>query len=133
MKQAFQYNLIRFQPDAETGEFANIGVIIFAPASKALAFRLLTPGQHQRVTAFFQPMDNEVLQATLALVETELQRVQKLLPTVANPVGLYEELIRPREDIIRYAPTGVVTGDNPQQSADQLFNRYVNREHSLAA
>lgn len=133
MKQAFQYNLIRFQPDAETGEFANIGVIIFAPASNTLAFRLLTPAQHQRVTAFFQPMDNEVLQATLALMETELQRVQKLLPTVANPTGLYEELIRPREDIIRYAPTGVVTGDNPQQSADQLFNRYVNREHSLAA
>jgi hypothetical protein len=133
MKEAFQYNIIRFQPDTETGEFANIGVVVYAPVAHSLAFRLLTPGQHQRITGFFSPLDNNVFQSTLALAQTELQRVQKLLPKVANPAGLYAELIRAREDIIRYAPTGVILGDTPQTSANELFNRYVERVQPLAA
>lgn len=63
----------------------------------------------------------------------ELQRVQKLLPSVTNPAALHEELIRPREDIIRYAHTGVILGNTPQVSADELFSRYVQREQALAA
>jgi hypothetical protein len=133
MKQAFHYNLIRFQPDVETGEFANIGVVIYAPGTRALAFRLLAPWQHQRITHFFSPLGTTVFQGALAVVQTELQRVQKLLPSVANPTALYEELIRPREDIIRYAHTGVILGDDPQASADMLFSRYVERVQALAA
>lgn len=133
MKQAFHYNLIRFQPDVETGEFANIGVVIYAPNTPTLAFRLLAPWQHQRITHFFSPLDTNVFQGALSVVQTELQRVQKLLPSVANPTALYEELIRPREDIIRYAHTGVILGDDPQASADALFSRYVERVQALAA
>ncbi|QQZ29234.1 DUF3037 domain-containing protein [Thiothrix subterranea] len=133
MKQAFHYNLIRFQPDVETGEFANIGVVVYAPDARTLAFRLLAPWQHQRITSFFNPLDTNVFQGALTVVQTELQRVQKLLPSVANPAVLHEELIRPREDIIRYAHTGVILGDDPQASADELFSRYVQREQALAA
>lgn len=133
MKQAFRYNLIRFQPDVETGEFANIGVVVYAPDSHALAFRLLAPQLHQRISVFFSPLDNNIFLGAIALVTTELQRVQKLLPSVANPAALYEELIRAREDIIRYAPTGIILGNDPQAIADSLFNRYVERLQTLAA
>jgi hypothetical protein len=133
MKYAFQYNLIRFQPDVETGEFATIGVVIYSPSTHTLAFRLLAPWQHQRITQFFSPLHTNVFQGALALTQTELLRVQKLLPTVANPAALYEELIRPREDIIRYAPSGIILGDDPQTVADSLFDRYVARVQPLAA
>ena len=59
--------------------------------------------------------------------------MKELLPSVANPAALYEEVIRAREDIIRYAPTGVILGDTPQAIADTLFNRYVERRQPLAA
>lgn len=133
MKQAFLYNLIRFQPDVETGEFANIGVAVYAPDKHTLTFRLLDPQQHQRITQFFSPLDTGVFQGALALAQTELQRVQKLLPTVANPTALHEELIRPREDIIRYAPTGVILGEDASTNAEELFHRYVQRDLAKAA
>lgn len=133
MKDAFHYNLIRFQPDPEAGEFANIGVVVFSPTSKAIAFKLLAAEQQKRVNTFFQPLDSQILVASLLGVETELRRVQKLLPHVMNPKGLYEEIIRPREDIIRYAPTSMIIGENLQDSANQLFSRYVSREYLLAA
>lgn len=128
MKQAFHYNLIRFQPDVETGEFANIGVVVYAPDKHTLAFRLLDPQQHQRITQFFSPLDTNVFQGALELAKTELLRVQKLLPTVVNPTALHEELIRPREDIIRYALGGLILGEDAGASADELFRRYVQRE-----
>ncbi|MEZ5537774.1 MAG: DUF3037 domain-containing protein [Thiolinea sp.] len=133
MNQAFNYNLIRFQPDVETGEFANIGVVVYTPGQHTLAFRLLEPQQHQRITQFFSPLDSSIFQGALELVQTELERVQKLLPTVKNPVALQEELLRPREDIIRYAPAGVILGENAEATADELFSRYVQRTLATAA
>lgn len=65
MKYAFQYNLIRFQPDAETGEFATIGAVVYAPASRTLAYHLLDPNQNQRISGFFSPLDNNVFLGAL--------------------------------------------------------------------
>ncbi len=59
MKQAFRYNLIRFQPDVETGEFANIGVVVYAPDSHTLAFRLLAPPTTPTHQPFFQPLGQQ--------------------------------------------------------------------------
>lgn len=133
MKQAFQYNLIRFQPDAETEEFAVIGIVAYSPATQQLAYRLVEKDQCQRIHDFFHPLDEQVLPAALQMIETELNRVQKLLPNVKRPTGLYEELVREREDIIRFAPAGTMLGNNAQHCADELFERYVKRHYSLAA
>ncbi|MEZ5480328.1 MAG: DUF3037 domain-containing protein, partial [Thiolinea sp.] len=64
MKQAFKYNLIRFQPNVETGEFAVIGVVLFVPKASQLTYRLLVPEQYQRIIDFFQPLDAGILQGT---------------------------------------------------------------------
>ena len=133
MKQAFQYNLIRFQPDVETEEFAVVGVVTYSANSHQLAYRLLDASQHQRIHDFFSPIDERILPTAVQMIETELKRVQKLLPEIEQPDVLYGELTREREDIIRFAPASITTGDQISTCTTELFNRYVKRNYPLAA
>ena len=133
MNQAFQYNLIRFQPNVETGEFAVIGVVVYSPKTHELTYQLLANDQHQRIHDFFTPIDKQILPAATHMIENELSRVQKLLPETAKPDALYAELVREREDIIRFAPAGVIAGQSIQDCTNELFSRYIKRDYPLAA
>lgn len=133
MTQAFRYNLMRFQPDAETEEFAVIGVAVYSPISHQLDYRLLGSHQYQRIHDFFKPIDVRLLPATIQMIETELNRMKKLITEVEHPDRLYEELVREREDIIRFAPAGAVMGQQIQDCTNELFQRYIDRTYPLAA
>jgi len=133
MNQAFRYHLIRFQPDAETEEFAVIGVVVYSPTTHELAYRLIESDQYQRVHDFFSPIDARLLPATVEMMTAELKRVQKLLPEVPHPARLYEELVREREDIVRFAPAGSMSGKTAQACADELFQRYIKRHAVVVA
>ena len=50
-KFACQYALLRFRPFAETGEFANVGIVLLAPEARFFGFRLLK--RYGRITQFF--------------------------------------------------------------------------------
>lgn len=133
MTQAFRYNLIRFQPDAETEEFAVIGVVVYSPVNHQLDYRLLDNQQYQRIHDFFKPIDVRLLPATIQMIETELNRVKKLITEVERPDMLYGELVREREDIVRFAPAGTIAGQQIQDCANDLFQRYIDRSPPLAA
>ena len=132
MNQAFKYNLIRFQPNVETGEFAVVGVVLYA-SEHQMTYQLLEAEQYQRITDFFGPMDGNILQGALQRLEKELLRVQALLPQVENSERLYEELTRERESIIRFVPAGVIAGQSIQDCTNELFSRYIKRDYPLAA
>jgi hypothetical protein len=124
MKQVCQYHIIQFQPFAETGEFANIGIVLFAPRARRLLFKLLDPRQHGRITQFFEPLDGKLFTHVHHALQTELARLAEY-PDAA----VIEELTRPREDIIRYSPKRVLFADTEvfAQTLDGLFEHYVQR------
>lgn len=51
-----QYAIVRFTPFVETGEFANVGIVLFAPRQKSLLFKLVTK-RYARITGFFHELD----------------------------------------------------------------------------
>lgn len=130
MKQACKYNIIRFRPYPETQEFANIGIVLYAPQSRTFAFRLLAANRHGRVTQFFNTLDKTIFQHAVMLVREELERIQGMIPTLARPEALYDELVRPREDLVAYSSHHVRFTDAPETTVDELFWHYVH--HSFA-
>ncbi|OQY43640.1 MAG: hypothetical protein DRR08_29675 [Candidatus Parabeggiatoa sp. nov. 2] len=65
------------------------------------------------------------------MVQAELERLKNLLEQSAPvQVDLYNELIRPREDIIRYSENRVIVSTDTQQTIDKLFEHYVHRTES---
>lgn len=135
-KHACQYALLRFRPFVETGEFANVGIVLMAPETRFFGFRLLK--RYGRITQFFNQLDRKVFLDGRSLFEEELKRFSDELsrmaldgretqPNITLARNLFAELVRPRETMLQFAEQRVVLADNPKEKLGQLFDHYVER------
>ena len=135
-KLACQYALLRFRPFVETGEFANVGVVLLAPEGRFFGFKLLK--KYGRITQFFHQLDRKVYLEGKALFQDELERFaahlrqhaldgRKRAPDTALATGLFAELTRPRDAMLQFDERRVVLADNPKAKLDELFDHYVER------
>jgi hypothetical protein len=58
-KFACRYAVVQFVPYSETGEFANVGVVLICPETGYFGFQLQTR-KYARVTAFFDELKSPV-------------------------------------------------------------------------
>ncbi|MBJ2165886.1 DUF3037 domain-containing protein [Acidovorax sp. IB03] len=135
-KVACQYALLRFRPFVETGEFANVGVVLLAPEARFFGFRLLK--RYGRITQFFHQLDRKVYLNGRELFKEELNRFaaelkhlaldgRKRTPDVALAQGLFAELVRPREAMLQFDELRVALADDPKVKLNALFDFYVER------
>jgi hypothetical protein len=133
---ACRYAIVQFLPYAETGEFANAGIVLLCPEQGYFGYRLNT--RHiKRITGFFERLDRTVYPRALKFFEEELARVKAILDNEIFPCAdaeasrqLFTALTHPREAIVRFAPTRAILTADPAQEVDVLFGRYV--EHDFA-
>ncbi|MGB4498844.1 MAG: DUF3037 domain-containing protein [Methylococcaceae bacterium] len=119
-KQICSYSIIRFQPFQETEEFANIGIVLYAHDSRLLCFKLLSEREYGRITHFFEPLDRRIYVDTIKYLNAKLKNARHTL-------AFYDELIRPRESIVRYSNNRVLFSENINATIDELFGHYVKR------
>lgn len=127
------YAVVRFLPYRETGEFVNVGVVLFCREAGYFDVALETHDVG-RVIAFFPELAPKVfIMGCQAFVE-ELQRVKRLLDandrTLTNDarLGVFRELVRARESVFRFGEMGTVLADDPAAKLKELLDRYVNRQ-----
>ena len=126
------YAVVRFLPYRETGEFVNVGVVLFCRESRFFDL-LLETKETKRVKGFFPEMDLSLLVERGRAFESELCRVKDLLTArdrgldEAAREGIFRELIRPRESIFRFGEPGTVLTEDPAGKLQELFERYVSR------
>lgn len=133
MKQACKYNIIRFQPYAETQEFANIGVVIYVPKSGQFVFKLLTQSTYKRINGFFSKLDKTILRGALGMLKDELSRIQRMSDKLNDFDKVYDELVRSREGMIQYSDHFVRFTEDPEATADSLFQHYVHHSFTNEA
>jgi hypothetical protein len=127
------YALIRFLPYRETGEFVNIGVVVYAPEVDYFGFKL-TAMNHRRIRAFFPEMDQTVYRAAVGSVMQELERQRGRFSgifgsTIATNENLaaFRALLRRKESLIHFAEPGMKLG-LPEPTLQTLFDDYVMRK-----
>lgn len=136
-RTACQYAIVRFMPFVETGEFANVGILLWEPESRYLGFELIGR-KFGRITQFFEQLDRGVFLKAMANLAVELERVRHLLandlPKVTPTrleygfhLGIFNELIRPRETIIRYSEQRTILSAHPEKTLETLFEYYIGR------
>ena len=136
-KIACQYAIVRFAPFVETGEFANVGIVMMAPDFRYFGFELELK-RYARITHFFEDVDARLYKKTLYNLREELERIGDLLKTYGfdrrlkeNDVDfarrLFAELVRPRETIVRFGQVRTVLANNPEKKLKELFAFYVER------
>ncbi len=135
-KLACQYALLRFRPFVETGEFANVGVVMLCPEGRFFGFKLLK--KYGRITKFFHQLESKVYLNSKALFIEELQRVgqymrsnaldgRKRVVDVPFAVNLFAELTRMRDAMLHFDERRVVLADDPKAKLNELFDYYVER------
>ena len=135
-RTACQYAIVRFSPFVETGEFANVGILMMAPKKQFFGFKLETQ-RYARVTDFFGGLKPELYRQTLFALRNEFERVHEVL----NEVGFEDELanrifarlIRTRESIVRFSMPRLAVANDPGKKLDELFALYVGRNFITAA
>jgi hypothetical protein len=134
---ACRYAIVQFLPYAETGEFANVGVVLLCPEQGYFDYRLQNTRHTKRITTFFDRLDRTVYTKSLKFFQEELVRVKTLLDTeifaradadVSRQV--FAALTHAREAIVRFSPVRAVMTANPAQEIATLFAHYV--EHDFA-
>ncbi|MDF1645145.1 MAG: DUF3037 domain-containing protein [Pseudomonadales bacterium] len=136
-KIACQYAIIRFAPFVETGEFANVGIIMMAPKQRFFCFELELK-RYGRITRFFEDVDAQLYRKTLHNLKEELERVADMLKVhgfdkrlKTNDIdfanGLFNEVVRTRETIVQFDDVRTVLTDDPQKKIRELFAYYVER------
>lgn len=127
------YTLVRLLPQADAGEFANIGVVLACPDTGYFGFRLLR--KQRRVTHFFEETTRELLAKLLKELAVELNHVGQVLAATrsgAQMLQVMQELAQPRETMVRYALLRTLMTEDPGADLDKLFMRYVQRDLSVA-
>jgi hypothetical protein len=137
MKTACHYAIVRFMPFVETGEFANVGVVLFAPNARYFGFKLLG-NRYSRVTHFFEQMDAKVFRTAMKTCKEELVRIDRMLKQMGTDLrfkaldregtlALWNEVIKPRETMLQFSESRLVLTDNAQTKVIELFKYYVER------
>lgn len=126
------YSVLRFQPYPETGEFANLGIVMLCNDGQFL--QRSETRQRQRITHFFGKLPTEVFTRARREFLEELRRVVKLANTHADDAAMqrriFQHLVAPRETMFRFSQPGTVATEDPRQALEELFMRYVHHDFS---
>lgn len=131
------YSIVRFAPFVETGEYANVGIVMISPKQRFFDFKLLIQ-RHARVTHFFEQLEPKMYRATMRNLLEELTRVSDMLhkngfygqldginETFAR--GLFGEIVRPRETVIKFSEPRPVLAEDAHATLEELYGYYVDR------
>ena len=125
---AITYSIIRDQPSAETGEFANVGIVMSAPETGYFDF-LLETRKTSRLTNFFPALETGTLKASLAALESELVRIRTLAQRTPGSerksTHLFAALTKSREGNIRFSEHRYAFHPSPEQKLKDLFDHYA--------
>lgn len=132
------YAVVHFAPFVETGEFANVGIVIMAPEQCFFGFKLMGR-RYSRVTQFFEQLEIKVFRTTMNTLREELERTDGLLRQHGfdkrlklNDVDfakrLFAEIVRPRETVIKFSEPRAVLADEPGATLEELYGYYVERD-----
>ncbi|WP_250500567.1 DUF3037 domain-containing protein [Caballeronia sp. GAWG1-5s-s] len=135
MKHACRYALVRFMPYAETGEFANVGIVVMSPTARFFGFKLLD--RVGRITAFFDDLDAHIYKRARDIFKDEMQRIgdmaqRSFVGAVNGPTAdfanfAFDQLVTPRQAIIYADMPRAAMVDDPAKALTDFFDYYVGR------
>ena len=131
MKTAYTFVTLRYVHDVVTGEFANVGVVLYAPQQRHLEARFTT--SYERLNALFLKIDHRNFRNLIRHLSHRFEELASEIRDGLNLVPLQgiEELVRrvlPKDDSsLQWSAPGGGFSDNPGETMAELYARMVER------
>ncbi|NOI30513.1 DUF3037 domain-containing protein [Vibrio coralliilyticus] len=129
MKHLVRFAVIRFMPFAQTQEFANVGIVAYAPESGEVRYKLAAK-RFSRVSNFFDDLDGKLYTSAINLFEYELERIQNVALGLkgSSLADFMSEVTRTREGFLVYSDTAsLLSHDDIDVTLEKLFDKLVGR------
>ncbi len=137
MKTSYSFTVLRYMHDIVTGEFVNIGVVLYAPQARFLSAACTS--RYGRLSRMFCEVNGEhfkqVVRYIQAKLEEEGEKLISELPFDAMPKSVTEFTTRvlPLDDSsLQFSPEGFGLTENPQATLEQLYTRHIERYYEKA-
>ena len=131
MKTPYTYTVLRYLHDITTGEFVNVGVVLYVPELR-YASALCRP-TFGRLSKMFPGMNGESFRTLMRFIQARVEeygaRLQNELP-LARPessLQIATSVLTADDSSLHWSPMGSGLTENPSQTLEDLFNRMVMR------
>lgn len=131
MKTAYTFVTLRYVHDVVTGEFANVGVVLYAPEHRYLEARFTT--SYERLNALFVRIDHANYRSLIRYLGNRFVELATEVRDGLNlvPVQGIEQLVRqvlPKDDSsLQWSAPGAGFSGDPGGTLGELYSRMVER------
>ena len=130
MKSAYSYTVLRYVHDTATGEFVNVGVVLYAPEAP-FASAICRP-TYGRVSKAFPDLDGDAFRRLMRLVQGRLEDVGARLTSELHLDGkpdsvmtLVHDILPADDSSLQWSPPGGGVTSDPSRTLDQVYRRMV--------
>lgn len=131
MKTNYSTIILRYVHDVVTGEFANIGVVLYAPEQRFLEARFAT--SYERLNAIFLKIDHLHYRALMRYMANRFEelgaeiRAGLNVPPVNSLSQIGKEVLPPDDSSLQWSQQGGGITDDPARALGDLYKRMVER------
>lgn len=124
-----QYQIVRYKHDSVTGEFVNVGIILFQPETGFLSSKFIS--KYSRITNFFTNVNGNYLVKTLKFFQKELVTKQDELHGLFNDYKSIDDITK---SILSKDNSALICSEilhaidiDPINTLNDLYNRYIEK------
>lgn len=135
--ERYSFCFLRYVHDPLSGEFANVGVLLWAPGSRFLGFR--ASQKYRRLSHFFHGFQQQDHRQLIARIDTQFQKLaesvgseQAGLPFPDSPESARDLALKviPHDDAaLQWSLSGGGLTDDPSAELERLFHEAVARHY----
>ena len=131
MKTNYSSIVLRYVHDVVTGEFANIGVVLYAPEQRFLEARFAT--SYERLNAIFLKIDHLHFRALMRYMANRFEQLGGEIRDglTVQPVNALSEIVKqvlpPDDSSLQWSQQGGGITDDPARVLGELYKRFVER------
>lgn len=136
-KQAYSYSVLRYVHDVTTGEFVNVGLVLYCPALHYA--NAACRKTSKRLTTLFPSLDSNVFRALMRNIQARFEvihnDVNKQLPPrpYVSVMELAQSVIPQDDSALQWAPLGSGLTSDPDATLKFLFQRFVMKHDEPSA
>jgi hypothetical protein len=131
MKTNYSTIILRYVHDVVTGEFANIGVVLYAPEQRFLEARFAT--SYERLNAIFLKIDHLHFRALMRYMANRFEQLGGEVRDglTVQPVNALSEIVKqvlpPDDSSLQWSQQGGGITDDPARVLGEVYTRFVER------
>src|SRR6266404_4453483 len=129
MKTNYSSIILRYVHDVVTGEFANIGVVLYAPEQRFLEARFAT--SYERLNTIFLKIDHLHFRALMRYMANRFDEIAAEIrdglqvPAVTALKEIVRQVLPPDDSSLQWSEPGGGFTENAAKTIDELFKRLV--------